>query len=358
MRADAGVKLGDAHADRAHRGRRADDGDVAEAVAELPPTTTSSTPSRSSSQSAASPPTRTGTRSGASTSVTTSTWTCRRRGRAAPAPASRSRVVDTGLAAAHPDLANQLAYNPGEAQRRANGIDDDGNGYVDDWNGWDFVYDDTRRRRTTTATARTSPARSPRSATTTVGVAGVAPEREDHAAARARHQRLRHQHRHRRGVRLRRRWACGSSTPASAAPGLDQTQDAIQAHPNTLYVVAAGNDNVNNDVDADGTLRAARGQHPLRRRVRRERPARLVLELRRDSVDVFAPGPRILSTSSRRRRLRVHAGHVDGGPHVPASPRSCSRPSRARARSRSRARSWRPPRRGPTWPARPSPAGG
>ena len=36
-------------------------------------------------------------------------------------------------------------------------------------------------------------------------------------------------------------------------PGLDQTQlAAIQAHPNTLYVIAAGNDNVNNDVTPYG----------------------------------------------------------------------------------------------------------
>ena len=36
-------------------------------------------------------------------------------------------------------------------------------------------------------------------------------------------------------------------------PGLDQSQlAAIQAHPNTLYVIAAGNDNVNNDVTPYG----------------------------------------------------------------------------------------------------------
>ena len=50
-------------------------------------------------------------------------------------------IVDTGLLRTHPDLANQLAYNAGEAavDKRSNGIDDDGNGYVDDWNGYDFV---------------------------------------------------------------------------------------------------------------------------------------------------------------------------------------------------------------------------
>ena len=43
-------------------------------------------------------------------------------------------VVDTGIEAAHPDLAPNLWANPGET---ANGSDDDGNGKVDDLYGWD-----------------------------------------------------------------------------------------------------------------------------------------------------------------------------------------------------------------------------
>ena len=55
-------------------------------------------------------------------------------------------IVDTGLTATHPDLVNQLATNAGETgtdslgrDKRSNGVDDDGNGYRDDWRGWDFV---------------------------------------------------------------------------------------------------------------------------------------------------------------------------------------------------------------------------
>ena len=58
-------------------------------------------------------------------------------------------VIDTGIDAAHPDLAANMWSNPGEtgtdaggADKRANGIDDDGNGYIDDWRGWDFVAND------------------------------------------------------------------------------------------------------------------------------------------------------------------------------------------------------------------------
>ncbi len=53
--------------------------------------------------------------------------------------------VDTGVQTDHPDLAANVWINPGEDgldggsnSKRTNGIDDDGNGMVDDWRGWDF----------------------------------------------------------------------------------------------------------------------------------------------------------------------------------------------------------------------------
>ncbi|HEX5010569.1 MAG TPA: S8 family serine peptidase [Planctomycetota bacterium] len=45
--------------------------------------------------------------------------------------------VDTGTWISHPDLVNRIWNNPGEIP--ANGVDDDGNGYIDDVHGWDFV---------------------------------------------------------------------------------------------------------------------------------------------------------------------------------------------------------------------------
>lgn len=54
-------------------------------------------------------------------------------------------IVDTGVEVLHPDLAGNIWRNPGEVgvdgqgnDKRTNGIDDDGNGYIDDWRGWDF----------------------------------------------------------------------------------------------------------------------------------------------------------------------------------------------------------------------------
>ncbi len=49
-------------------------------------------------------------------------------------------VIDTGVDTDHPDLADNIWFNPGEIP--GNGLDDDGNGFVDDVNGWDFGEND------------------------------------------------------------------------------------------------------------------------------------------------------------------------------------------------------------------------
>src|SRR5215212_8914523 len=53
-------------------------------------------------------------------------------------------VIDSGVDFSHPDLAGARWTNPGEScdACRSNGVDDDGNGYVDDWRGWDFANGD------------------------------------------------------------------------------------------------------------------------------------------------------------------------------------------------------------------------
>jgi subtilisin family serine protease len=49
-------------------------------------------------------------------------------------------IIDTGIDYTHPDLAANSWVNTAEIP--GNGIDDDGNGYVDDVRGWDFVNND------------------------------------------------------------------------------------------------------------------------------------------------------------------------------------------------------------------------
>src|SRR5918992_6095100 len=53
-------------------------------------------------------------------------------------------VIDSGVDLAHPDLMANPRRHPGEsgAGRESNGLDDDLNGKVDDWRGWDFVAGD------------------------------------------------------------------------------------------------------------------------------------------------------------------------------------------------------------------------
>ena len=55
-------------------------------------------------------------------------------------------VIDSGVDTSHPDLINSVWQNPGEIgfdlsglDKKTNDIDDDGNGYVDDWQGWNMV---------------------------------------------------------------------------------------------------------------------------------------------------------------------------------------------------------------------------
>lgn len=58
-------------------------------------------------------------------------------------------IIDSGVELAHGALSNAIWQNPGEVgldgngnSKSTNGIDDDGNGYVDDWRGWDFYQND------------------------------------------------------------------------------------------------------------------------------------------------------------------------------------------------------------------------
>src|SRR5215213_606058 len=51
-----------------------------------------------------------------------------------------SDLIDTGVDRGHPDLAANMWVNARETP--GNGIDDDGNGYVDDYYGWDWANND------------------------------------------------------------------------------------------------------------------------------------------------------------------------------------------------------------------------
>jgi thermitase len=151
-------------------------------------------------------------------------------------------VVDSGVASAHPDLAPKLTGNPGErgAGRENNRKDDDGNGLVDDWHGWDFVGDDNLAEDADghgTHVAGTAAA-----AAGGGEVVGVAPE-SGLLALRAllngsgstAHTTAAFSYAGKLGVRVVNASLAGTGDPSKAE------RAAIHAYPNTLFVVAAGN---------------------------------------------------------------------------------------------------------------------
>jgi subtilisin family serine protease len=92
-------------------------------------------------------------------------------------------IIDNGIEWSHPDLAANIWTNPGEtgldnqgADKRSNGIDDDGNGFIDDWHGWDFGGLDNDPNVVSTGTAHGTACAGIAAAVAnnSIGVAGIA----------------------------------------------------------------------------------------------------------------------------------------------------------------------------------------
>jgi subtilisin family serine protease len=159
-------------------------------------------------------------------------------------------VIDSGVDYTHPDLSPNVARNPGEsgAGRESNGVDDDSDGLVDDWHGWDWVQSDNDPADPNghgTHVAGTLAARG----NDAKGVAGVAwqakllPLRVLDANNVGRIS----------DIVAAYRYAAGRQLPivnvSLAGPTFSQAEyDAIKAASKTLFVVGAGNDGRDNDV--------------------------------------------------------------------------------------------------------------
>jgi subtilisin family serine protease len=157
-------------------------------------------------------------------------------------------VIDDGVDFSHPDLAARKWVNAGEIA--GDGLDNDSNGFIDDVNGWDFCNDDNTVHDADDFHG-THVAGSIGASGNSAGVAGIAPNVRIMAIKF-----------------LSDDPTCGTDTQAAAAiayaeaQGADMInaswgsgdfsatlQAAIAGVPQMLFVAAAGNANIDNDVD-------------------------------------------------------------------------------------------------------------
>jgi subtilisin family serine protease len=221
-------------------------------------------------------------------------------------------VIDTGIDINHPELVNHIWVNPGETPN--NGIDDDRNGFIDDVNGWDFyhndntVFDATDLDEHGTHVAGTIAA----STDNNVGIAGIAPNVKimplkfiggsgDGYTSDAI---LAIEYAMKMGVKVSNNsWGGGPFDPA--------LYDAIK-NSNSLFVAAAGNDALDNDLipsypdsfDLDNIISVAalNGYGELAE----------FSNYGKQSVDIAAPGDYILSSIPKKSEFGA-AAQIDNG---------------------------------------------
>ena len=208
-------------------------------------------------------------------------------------------VVDTGADAAHEDLSGSLAVNRGEtgAGRESNGVDDDGDGLVDDWRGYDFVYRDNDPNDVDghgshvmgTIAAQNGNGK---------GISGLAPDAKvlmlkalgDEGEGSWSDLADAFDFAGDRGIRVVNASLGGNGY----APVIDAV---IAMHPNTLFVVSAGNDNLDLDSNSMYPCEAVE-PNVLCVGASDNRDQRASFSNYSSiAVDVFAPGVFVLSTT-------------------------------------------------------------
>jgi subtilisin family serine protease len=163
-------------------------------------------------------------------------------------------IADTGVFYNHPDLAPNLYSNPGESGggKASNGIDDDGNGFVDDFRGWDFFGNDNdpappnpgslpQAHGTRVASAAGARGNNGLGVTGSAQEVALLPLRVGDTSAFVSHQISAYGYAHALGAKV--------VNLSAGGPGFSQARlDAIRAAASTLFVFAAGNDSSDNNV--------------------------------------------------------------------------------------------------------------
>jgi subtilisin family serine protease len=206
-------------------------------------------------------------------------------------------VVDTGVAWDHPDLAANVWTNPGEIGNRAtNGLDDDGNGFVDDFHGWDWVDNDNDPMDVSghgTHVAGTVAARGNNG----VGVTGIGwntkvlPLRVLDASGSGGSADV-----------ARAFWYAADSGARVVNASFGTTShsqavsEAVAQNPDVLFVAAAGNDGTDNEATPMWPCNLTHPNIVCVTAVARDNSKPGFANVGSTSVDIAAPGATILST--------------------------------------------------------------
>lgn len=217
-------------------------------------------------------------------------------------PAATVAVIDTGVAYDHPDLDDNIWSNPLEAAG-ASGVDDDRNGHVDDVRGWDWVDDDPdpldEQGHGTHVAGTIGAEGNNRSGTTGVTWdVSIMPLRVLNASGSGSAADV--------AAALTYAARAGASVvnASLSGPGRSQAlESAITAAPNTLFVVAAGNEAANNDTTPSYPCNYPQPNVLCVAATGRDDRLASFSNHGATSVDIAAPGTRILSTVPAVKRV-------------------------------------------------------